>query len=69
MILMYPRHHRVQMVPSAWERQCCPSELDKAVAFLPSLISSEYLGRSFQAVHGVLLFADISGRVSREEQS
>lgn len=68
MILRYPGHHRVQMASSSWERKRCSSELDKAAAFLPSLVSSDYLGTSFQAVHGVLLFADISGRVRREEQ-
>lgn len=68
MIPRSPRQHRVQMVPSSWERKRCSSQLDKVAAFLPSLLSSDYLGSSFQAVQGVLVFADISGRVSREEQ-
>ncbi|XP_061320284.1 adenylate cyclase type 10-like [Pezoporus flaviventris] len=67
MILRYPGHHRVQMASSSWERKRCSSELDKAAAFLPSLVSSDYLGTSFQAVHGVLLFADISDFTSLTE--
>lgn len=66
MIPRYRRHHREQTASSSWERKRCSSELDRAAAFLPSLISSDYVRTSFQSVQGVLLFVDLSGRVSRE---
>lgn len=62
--------HRALMMASAWERNRYHSQVEKAAAFLPSLIAEDYLKiiSPVQAVQGVLLFADISGGVSREEQ-
>ncbi|XP_033928991.1 adenylate cyclase type 10-like [Melopsittacus undulatus] len=67
MIPRYRRHHREQTASSSWERKRCSSELDRAAAFLPSLISSDYVRTSFQSVQGVLLFVDLSDFTSLTE--
>lgn len=62
--------HRALTMASAWERNYCHSELEKAAAFLPSILRDRSIQRDLdtQTVHGVLLFADISGGVSSKEQ-
>ncbi|XP_014816193.1 PREDICTED: LOW QUALITY PROTEIN: adenylate cyclase type 10 [Calidris pugnax] len=65
-----PRVHRVLTMASAWEKNYHHSDLEKAAAFLPSLLT----GSSFrstdhdQTVHGVLLFADVSGFTTLTEK-
>lgn len=55
---------------SAWERKHHHSDLEKVAAFLPSLLAEDSLMSNChsQAIDGVLLFADMSGGVNREEQ-
>ena len=62
--------HRALTMASAWERKHHHSDLEKATAFLPSLLAEDPLKGDIvvQTLHGVLLFADISGGLSREEQ-
>ncbi|XP_074874611.1 adenylate cyclase type 10-like [Buteo buteo] len=61
---------RALMMASAWERNRYHSQLEKAAAFLPSLIAEDYLKiiGPVQAVQGVLLFADISGFTALTEK-
>ncbi|KAM6336772.1 adenylate cyclase type 10 [Alca torda] len=55
---------------SAWERNRHYADLQKAVAFLPSLLADSSLrsNDATQTVHGVLLFADISGFTALTEK-
>lgn len=50
---------------SAWERKRHCSHQEKAAAFLPRLLAEDSPKSEIQTVHGVLLFADISGGVTR----
>ncbi|XP_054076973.1 adenylate cyclase type 10-like, partial [Rissa tridactyla] len=54
----------------AWERNRHYGDLQKAVAFLPSLLADSSLrsNDTAQSVHGVLLFADISGFTALTEK-
>ena len=69
-LLRYAVCHRVLMMASAWERKYHHSDLEKAAAFLPGLLAEDSLRSNCysQPIDGVLLFADISGGASREEQ-
>ncbi|XP_050769781.1 adenylate cyclase type 10-like [Gymnogyps californianus] len=55
---------------SAWERKHHHSDLEKVAAFLPNLLAEDSLKRDIliQTVHGVLLFADISGFTALTEK-
>ncbi|KAM6234890.1 adenylate cyclase type 10-like [Spheniscus humboldti] len=53
---------------SAWERKRHCSHVEKAAAFLPRLLSEDSPKSEIQTVHGVLLFADISGFTALTEK-
>ncbi|KAM6032733.1 adenylate cyclase type 10-like isoform 4-T4 [Theristicus caerulescens] len=55
---------------SAWESKRHHSILERAAAFLPSLLDDDALksNHQVQPVHGVLLFADISGFTALTEK-
>ncbi|PKU30253.1 adenylate cyclase type 10 [Limosa lapponica baueri] len=58
------------MMASAWEKNYHHSDLEKAAAFLPSLLADSSLRSKDddQTVHGVLLFADVSGFTALTEK-
>ncbi|XP_075377318.1 LOW QUALITY PROTEIN: adenylate cyclase type 10-like [Mycteria americana] len=65
-----PRVPRALTMASAGERKYHYSDLGKAAAFLPSLLLQDSLrsNKPIHGVHGVLLFADISGFTALTEK-